>query len=177
TCALPILSVVHRNIVCLVRKTDYICLGSGDRILQLANSSFDAATFEIWGALLNGGKPLANTRCHVLDEQQELVPIGVIGELCIAGEGLARGYLNRPGLTAERFIPDPFGQGGGRLYRTGDLVRWNAGGELEFIGRVDHQVKIRGFRIELEEVESVLLEHERVSQAVVVARQEESGEK
>ncbi|RII99596.1 amino acid adenylation domain-containing protein, partial [Achromobacter sp. K91] len=103
------------------------------------------------------GTPLAGRELRVVDADFNLAPQGVSGELLIGGELLARGYLGRAGLSAERFVADPFGEAGGRLYRTGDLVRWNAEGQLEYLGRVDHQVKIRGLRIELGEVEAQLL--------------------
>ena len=274
--------VPHRGVVRLVRNANYVSISSSDVFLQLAPVPFDASTFEIWGALLNGarlvifpshppvlaelgeaiqkhgvtklwltsglfhemvdaelsslrkvrqllaggdvlsmahvrkalenlegcqllngygptenttftcchpisatslahtsipiGRPISNTRIYVLDEQQQLVPVGVPGELYIGGDGLARGYLKRPELTAEKFIADPF-EPGARLYRTGDLVRYLADGSLEFLGRADQQVKIRGFRIELGEIESVLKEHPAVRQCLVLARAEASGQK
>ena len=270
--------VPHRAVTRLVLSTDYLRLNPSDRIAQAASTSFDAATFEIWGGLLNGsqviglskdvilspsrlhreirergitvmflttalfnqlaaaapgifaplrcllfggetadpgrvrsvlehdppgqllhvygptenttfstffdvtsvpekaklipiGRPITNTTCYVLDGACGLMPVGVAGELYLGGAGLASGYLNRPGLTAERFVDNPFLQGQ-RLYRTGDRVRWNNDGNLEFLGRMDHQVKLRGYRIELGEITSTLREHEGVEQCEVLLRED-----
>ena len=116
------------------------------------------------------GGPLENTALYILDSEMNPCPPGVAGELLIGGDGLARGYHRRPGLTAERFLPDPFAADGSRLYRTGDLARYRADGVIEYLGRIDHQVKIRGFRIELGEIETRLLEQDSVREAVVVAQ-------
>src|SRR6266545_1277077 len=277
-------AVPHRAVVRLVRETNYVRLGPGDRVAQVANSNFDAATWEIWGALLNGGavvviprevalssaefaaalrrhqvtslflttalfnktsrevpdafrtlrellvggeavdpaaaravlaagpprrlldvygptesttyaswhpirevppgavsipigSPLSNTTLSVLDRRGSPLPPGALGELSIGGDGLAWGYWRRPELTAERFIPNPFGEPGSRLYRTGDLVRRRADGVLDFRGRLDHQVKLRGFRIELGEIESRLGEHPAVLQSLVLAREDVPGDR
>src|SRR5438270_2937861 len=127
------------------------------------------------------GKPISNLQMYVLDEDMELAPAGGAGELYIGGIGVGRGYLNRPDLTAERFIPNPIARSnsaaGERLYRTGDQARWLGDGNLEFLGRLDQKVKIRGFRIELGEIEAALQEQAEVRQAVVIARDDEPGDK
>jgi amino acid adenylation domain-containing protein len=276
--------VTHRAICRLVVNTDYVRLRPVDRVAQASNPSFDAATFEIWGALVHGarlviipaevvlsprelaeyvrrqevsvlfvttalfnqlaqtvpgifrplnhvlfggeaadprlvrevldkgppqrllhmygptetttfatwhqvqavpegartvpiGRPIANTQVYLLDPHRQPVPPGVPGEVYIGGDGLARGYLNRPGLTADTFIPNPFGEGPqARLYKTGDRARYLADGTMEFLGRSDNQVKIRGFRVELGEVEAVLGQHPAVRRAVVLARTGVAGE-
>ena len=123
------------------------------------------------------GRPIANTRIYILDEHYQPVAVGMIGEIYIGGAGVARGYLNRAQLTAERFIPDPFGFAPqGRMYKTGDLGRWRSDGTIEYLGRNDHQVKIRGYRIELGEIEAQLARHEQIKEAVVLAREGVQGD-
>jgi len=278
-------AVTHRNVVRLVRDTNYARLGPDEVFLQLAPVSFDASTLEIWGPLLNGsrlalfppgppdlreigealerhgvttlfltaglfhqmveshleslrtvrqlasggevlspahvrrvvaglpgtaftnvygptenttyttwhplrsesdlgtgsvpiGRPIANTRVYLLDAAFQPVPVGVVGRLYAAGDGLARGYMERPDLTAERFVPDPVsGEAGARLYDTGDLARWLPSGDVDFVSRADAQVKIRGFRIEPGEIETVLSAHPDVETAVVLAREDTPGDK
>ena len=278
-------AITHQAINRLIFNSGYVSLGSADVVGQAANASFDAITFEVWGALLRGarlqviepeqlleparlarvlqqeqvtvlflttallnqmgrqepggfggvqqllfggqqvapqwvravmasgyqgrlvhvygptetttfatwhevrevgeaavtipiGRALGNTQAYILDSRMELVPVGVRGELYIGGAGLARGYWQRAELTAERFLPHPFGaEAGARLYRTGDLVRHRGDGEIEFLGRLDEQVKVRGYRIELGEIESVLNRHGAVAECAVVAASDgEDGE-
>ncbi len=143
-------------------------------------TTVDSTVFALGGAELGGaayvpiGKPLANTGIYVLDAARRPVPVGVVGECFIAGDGVSLGYWNRPELTRERFLDDPF-RPGGRMYRTGDLARWRPDGNLECLGRVDDQVKIRGFRVELGEVENVLARHDGVSAVAAAVRHDPSG--
>jgi len=140
----------------------------------------------VWSStteLINGekifiGHPIANTQLYIIDKHNKPVPIGIPGELCIAGDGLAKGYLKRPVLTKEKFIKNPFSNdNGSRLYKTGDLVRYLPDGNIEFIGRIDNQIKIRGFRIELGEIEAVLSKIETVNDCVLVAKDDTDGNK
>jgi acyl carrier protein len=148
----------------------------------------ETTTFATWHLVVEGvedgaatvpiGRPIANTEAYVLDARLQPVPVGVAGELHIGGPGVGRGYLNRSELTEKKFVPHPFSdEPGAKLYKTGDRVRRRANGDLEFLGRTDHQVKIRGFRVEPAEVEAVLAQHPAVRESVVVAREEEPGDK
>ncbi|PPA80912.1 hypothetical protein C4A76_24835 [Brevibacillus laterosporus] len=121
------------------------------------------------------GKPIDNVSIHIVDNKDRLQPIGVIGELCISGEGLGRGYLNQPDVTATKFVPNPF-RPGHRMYKTGDLARWLPDGSIEFWGRNDDQVKIRGYRIELKEIERQILKYCGAKAAVVTNLFDTNGE-
>jgi amino acid adenylation domain-containing protein len=145
---------------------------------HLATAFTFAESSDRWPSHPPIGRPIANTRIYILDAHLQPVPIGVVGEIFIAGAGVARGYLNQPELTAERFIADPFNEDlTARMYKTGDLGIWRAGGNVEYLGRNDHQVKIRGFRVELGEIEAHLSRHEHVNEVVVIAREDVPGEK
>ncbi|HVF62094.1 MAG TPA: amino acid adenylation domain-containing protein, partial [Thermoanaerobaculia bacterium] len=159
-------------------------LGTVERVWNLYGPSEDT-TYSTFAPAAAGaaaeptiGRAVGGSRAYVLDRRLQPCPPGVPGELYLGGEGLARGYLHRPELTAEKFVPDPFAPApGARLYRTGDLARWLPAGELEFLGRIDHQVKVRGFRIELGEIETALAAHPAVRDVVVLAREDQPGDK
>jgi len=153
---------------------------SVEHVYDLYGPSEDT-TYSTWtrrtaGGRANIGRPICNTSSYILDGQLQPVPQGVAGELYLAGEGITRGYLFRPGLTAEKFVPNPFGGAGERLYRTGDLTRYRPDGVIEYVGRIDHQVKIRGFRIELGEIEARLLQQSEVREGVLLAVEGASGQ-
>ncbi|MFI7115839.1 amino acid adenylation domain-containing protein [Amycolatopsis sp. NPDC049868] len=154
---------------------------SADVVYNVYGPTETTVDATVWSTSVPGernppiGEPVRGVRCYVLDGGLRPVPIGVTGELYIAGAGVALGYLGRPGLTAQRFLPDPFGAAGERMYRTGDLVRRAANGELSYLGRGDHQVKVRGFRVEPGTVEAALTGHPGVAQAAVVAQKDHAG--
>ncbi|HEX2092308.1 MAG TPA: amino acid adenylation domain-containing protein, partial [Longimicrobiaceae bacterium] len=155
-------------------------LGTLERVGNLYGPTEDT-TYSTFSLVEKGaeqvfvGRPIAHTQAYVLDEELQPVPVGVVGELYLAGDGLARGYAARPELTAERWLPSPFGPPGSRMYRVRDRVRWRTSGELEYVGRTDFQVKVRGHRIELGEIESGLLRHPLVREAVAVVREDAPG--
>jgi len=155
--------------------------GTVERVVNLYGPTEDT-TYSTYSVVERGGervwigRPVANTRAYVVDAAFRPVPVGVPGELYLAGEGLSRGYHRRPALTAERFVPNPFGAPGERMYRVGDRVRWRADGNLDYLGRLDHQVKIRGHRVETGEIEAVLDEHPVLREAAVVARPDAAGD-
>ena len=160
--------------------------GAPKRLLHVYGPT-ESTTFALWhlvqhvgagATTIPLGRPIANTQIYLLDSYLNPVPVGVAGELCIAGVGLARGYLGRPSLTAERFIANPFSEvSGSRMYKTGDLARYLPNGDIEYLGRIDHQVKIRGFRIELGEIEVALAALPEVRDAIVMAREDVPGDK
>ncbi|HWY20198.1 MAG TPA: amino acid adenylation domain-containing protein [Candidatus Acidoferrum sp.] len=142
------------------------------------DTTYSTYTLVPRGAEVTIGRPLPNTQAYILDETHQPLPIGVPGELYLAGEGLARGYFGREDLTRERFVPNPFAkQSAARMYRTGDLARFLADGEIQYLGRIDNQVKLRGFRIELGEIEAVLAKHPSVQSVVVIVREDTPGDK
>jgi amino acid adenylation domain-containing protein len=146
-----------------------ITIGNSGQLVAHSETDLDPA------GLIPLGAPIPNTTAYVLDERLEPVPIGVPGEVCVGGAGVAHGYLGAPALTAERFVPDPYGPPGARLYRTGDRARWRESGEQEFLGRTDHQVKIRGYRVEVGEVRQALRRQAGVADAVVLAYERPAG--
>jgi amino acid adenylation domain-containing protein len=163
--------------------TRALALGKPQHLLN-GYGPTEATTFAAWHEITSAedriipiGRPISNTQLYVLNQDGEPVPVGVVGEIYIGGDGVARGYWGNPALTAERFVPDPYGAAGQRIYRTGDLGRWRNDGNLEFVGRVDDQVKIRGFRIEPGEVAALLRSHPMVEQAAVLAQEDHRGQK
>ncbi|TKH36518.1 non-ribosomal peptide synthetase [Paenibacillus polymyxa] len=156
----PCITNVYGPTECCVDSTEYLITAAG--LSRLDNIPI--------------GRPLPNTRAYILGKKLEVNPIGIAGELYISGDGLAKGYLNKTGLTAERFVSNPFIKGE-RMYRTGDLARWLPDGNIEFLGRMDHQVKIRGFRIELGEIEAQLLRHASIKEAVVIVKEDQQKNK
>ncbi|HEX8272563.1 MAG TPA: amino acid adenylation domain-containing protein [Longimicrobiaceae bacterium] len=157
-------------------------LGHVERVGNLYGPTEDT-TYSTYSLVERGaeqvhvGRPVANTRAYVLDGELQPTPVGVVGELYLAGDGLARGYAGRPDATAERWLPCPFGAPGARMYRVMDRVRWRPDGELEYFGRTDFQVKVRGFRIELGEIEAALRGHTAVREAVAVVREDAPGDR
>ena len=163
----------------LVREI-YEKLPSVERVVNLYGPSEDT-TFSTYAVVPRGaghpliGRPLTGKSAYVLDREMRPVPLGIPGALYLGGEGVSRGYLHRPDLTAERYVPNPYGPPGSRLYQVGDLVRYLPAGDLDFLGRLDHQVKVRGFRIELGEIESALTRHGEVRDAAVLAMPDALG--
>ncbi|MFE4201638.1 gramicidin S non-ribosomal peptide synthetase GrsB [Aneurinibacillus aneurinilyticus] len=273
--------VEHRNVIRLVKNTNYVQVHENDRVIQTGAIGFDALTFELFGSLLNGagvypvakdvlldaeklreflqvnqitimflttplfnqlsqgteemfaglrslivggdalspkhinnvkrkcpnlamwngygptenttfstcflidkeyddsipiGKAISNSTVYIMGRYGQLQPVGIPGELCVGGDGVARGYMNQPALTAEKFVPNPFVPGG-RMYRTGDLARWLPDGTIEYLGRIDHQVKIRGYRIEPGEIETLLVKHKKVKEAVIMVVEDNNAQK
>ncbi|MGG1674101.1 amino acid adenylation domain-containing protein, partial [Paenibacillus sp. NRS-1783] len=153
--------------------------GYGPTENSVATSIWPVSEDERAGQLISIGRPVPNHRVYMVDVHGHLAPVGVAGELCVAGPGLARGYLDRPEMTAEKFVPNPFAAGEAgfeRMYRTGDLARWMLDGNIEYLGRIDHQVKIRGYRIELGEIEAQMLKVEDVQEVIVLAQADEQGQ-
>lgn len=140
-------------------------------------STVGCSASEIFSSIeISVGKPIFNTQIYILNERQELQPVGIIGEICVSGDGLARGYLNKENLTKDKFVRNPF-QEGSKMYKTGDLGRWTKDGNIECLGRLDDQVKIRGYRIELNEVESAINRYDAVESCAVLLRKNETEEK
>ncbi|HEX6719148.1 MAG TPA: condensation domain-containing protein, partial [Pyrinomonadaceae bacterium] len=152
-----------------------------ERVYDLYGPTEDTtySTFALRGATEAAtiGRPIANTQVYLLDSALQPVPIGIAGEVYLGGAGLARGYLKRPELTAEKFIPNPYGAAGTRLYRTGDLARYQSDGKLQYLGRSDQQVKVRGYRIELGEIEAAINEHPLVRESAVIVNDDEPGDR